>query len=567
VKPSWRSTIRKPLGRRRAFALAAGGSLGLAAACGKNSHQSTGTGSPRSSGTPERGGTLGASWNANPPALDPQFFATGATTSFACAIMSGLFHFKTGPDPQVGLNHDLESELALSAESPDAVTWTIKLRTDARFHNIAPVNGHAVEAEDVKATFVRGVTSPQNPNRGVLGMVDPDAIETPAVDTVVFKLRYPYAPFANLLGSVQYGLTFPREVLSGGFDPTRQVIGSGPFLFDGYTPDVAVSLKRNADYFEKGLPYVDGVRHAILPATSLQLAQFTGGNLDSLVVGQNDVPTLAKAVPAARILKTLASGGGKAVYFQLGDPASPFQDIRLRHAVSLAVDRDAIGKTFYANEYDLSFSVQFLMGKWALRFNQLDPSVQQFYKFNLAQAKQLVEQAGGASLNLKFAYPAGAFTPDFDTLAQTVYSMLAALPWRVTLVPIDYNKDFIGGGKGYLYGNFPSDTLVFGGINTFTETDQYLYGYYHSKSTNNLEHLSDAQLDALIDRARVITDVEARRQAYLQAQMYIADKMYEVAGLPTGYTHTFVQSRVQNYGYIPETNAGGRSWSSLWLNA
>jgi len=41
--------------------------------------------------------------------------------------------------------------------------------------------------------------------------------------------------------------------------------------------------------------------------------------------------------------------------------------------------------------------------------------------------------------------------------------------------------------------------------------------------------------------------------------------MYEVAGLPTGYTHTFVQSHVQNYGYVPETNASGRAWSALWL--
>jgi len=378
---------RHQVSRRAAFRAGAAGSLILATSCGRKSGKSAGIVSQSSSATPQRGGTLGAFWNANPPALDPQFFATGATTSFACAIMSGLFRFKISPDPQVGLNHDLENELALSAESPDATTWTIKLRTDAKFHDVAPVNGHAVEAEDVKATFVRGVTSPQNPNRGVLGMVDANAIETPSTDTVVFKLRYPYAPFANLLGSVQYGLTFPREVLSGGFDPSKQVIGSGPFLFDGYTPDVDVTLKRNPGYFDKTLPYVDGVRHAILPATSLQLAQFAGGNLDSLVVAQNDVSTLAKAVPGARILKTLASGGGKAVYFQLGDLASPFQDIRLRRAVSLAIDRDAIAKTLYADESELSFSVQFLMGKWALRFNQLDPSLQQLLQVQPSRGK------------------------------------------------------------------------------------------------------------------------------------------------------------------------------------
>jgi len=565
-EPRYLERLRRLRLTRRSLTVASGTAL-LLAACGRGKRQSTATlpAGQGADGAPERGGTFSTYWNANPPSLDPQFFATGATTSFACAAMSGLFRFKLGPDPQIGLNHELEKELALSAESPDAATWTIKLRTDANFHNLPPVNGHPLQAEDVKATFTRAVTSPQNPNRGVLGMVDPDRIETPAPDTVVFKLKYPYAPFANLLGSVQYGLIFPREVLSGGYDPSKQIIGSGPFVFDSYTPDVALVLKRNPDYFEKGLPYVDGVRHAIIPNTAQQAAQFTGGNLDTVITAQNDLDTATKSNPNARLIKALASGSGKAVYFQLGEPGSPFQDVRMRRAVSMAIDRDAIGKSIYANQYELGFSVQLLMGKWGLRQSQLDASAQQYYKFNLPEAKKLVEQAGGSGLNLRFAYPAGAFTPDFETLAQTVFSMLSALPWKMTLVAIDYNKDYLAGGKGYLYGYFPTDTVVFGGINTFTETDQYLYGYYHSQSLTNQEHVHDPSLDALIDKARSTIDVEARRQAYLEAQKYIAEKMYEVSGLPAGYTYTLVQPHVRNFSYVPETNSNGRTWSTLWL--
>jgi len=544
------------------------GATAALAACGRASRQngSTPPGGQGAGQTPKSGGTFTAYWNANPPSLDPMFFATGATTSFACAAMSSLFRYKLGPDPQVSLNHDLENELALSAEEQDAATWTIKLRSDARFHNLPPVNGHPLVAEDVKATFVRAVTSPQNPNRGLLSMVDPDKIETPAPDTIVFKLSYPYAPLANLLGSVQYGLIFPREVLSGGYDPAKQVIGSGPFVFDSYTPDVAVVLKRNPEYFENGLPHVDGVRHAIIPNIAQQEAQFAGGNLDTLITAQNDLDTVTKSNPNARVITAVGGAGAKAVYFQLGDPASPFQDVRLRRAVSMAIDREAIGKALYGNKYALSFAVLLSMGKWALQANQLDAGVQQYYTFNLAQAKQLVEQAGGASLNLRFMYPAGAFTPDFDTLAQTVFSMLSALPWKITLVPIDYNKDYLGGGKGYLYGYFPVDTLLFGGINPFTETDQYLYGGYHSKSVNNRERLNDPALDALIDKARGTVDVEARRQTYLDAQRRIADQMYAVMGLPAGNSYQLVQARAQNFDYVPETNGGGRAWSTVWLN-
>ena len=555
--------------RRRLLEAAAGASSALAvgAACGRNTATTKNVSGPLAgAGQPRQGGTFTYYWNANPPALDPQFFATGATTAFACAVMNGLFRFKTAPDPQVSLNHELENDLALSAESADAVTWAIRLRPDARFHNVAPVNGHPVEAEDVKATFVRGVNSPQNPNRSVLGMIDPSQITTPDAHTIIFKLKYPYAPFASVLGSVQYGLIFPREVASGGYDPSKLIIGSGPFLFDAYTPDVGVTLKRNQDYYDKGTPYLDAVHHAIVPSTVQQLAQFSAGNLDILHVAQTDVQTATKSNPNAPLIK-VAGSGGALLNFQMGDASSPFQDFRLRQAVSLALDRDAIGKALYAGQYEPCFAVNLSMGKWALRMAQLDSSVQQYYKFNLSQAKQLVEQTGASNLNLKLAYPSHAFGTDFDTVVQTIFNMLSALPWKLTLVPLDYNKDYLAGGKGYLYGYFPSDTIVCETSNPFPETDLYLYGYYHSQSARNWAHLHDSTLDGFIDKARGTTDVEARRQAYLDAQKRIASELDSVQGLPSGFTYTLVRPEVRGFNYVPETNSDGRAWAKIWLKA
>src|SRR5581483_1757334 len=100
-----------------------------------------------------------------------------------------------------------------------------KLRPDAKFHNVAPVNGHAVEAEDMKATFTRALNpATNNPNRGALDFINAAQITTPDKQTVVFKLNYPYAPFRSTLASPAYSLLFPREVLSGGYDPSKTVI-------------------------------------------------------------------------------------------------------------------------------------------------------------------------------------------------------------------------------------------------------------------------------------------------------------------------------------------------------
>ena len=173
--------------------------------------------------------------------------------------MSRLLRYKTGVDPKVADGHDVKPDLALTSESPDAVTWTLKLRPDAKFHNVAPVSGRAVEGENIKATFIRALNEPKNVNRASLDMIDRTQIETPDKTTVVFKLKYAYASFAHTLASPTYSWIFPREAVAGGYNPEKQVIGSGPFLFENFTPDVALTYKRNPNWFGKPQPYVDGV--------------------------------------------------------------------------------------------------------------------------------------------------------------------------------------------------------------------------------------------------------------------------------------------------------------------
>ena len=74
------------------------------------------------------------------------------------------------------------------------------------------------------------------------------------------------------------------EVLSAGYDPAKLVIGSGPFIMDSAVPDVAYTYKRNSNWFEKGLPYIDGYKLSVIPDASRQQAQFAAGNLDELIV-------------------------------------------------------------------------------------------------------------------------------------------------------------------------------------------------------------------------------------------------------------------------------------------
>ena len=571
AQPSMRR-VRRRLSRRNVLKTAIEGGGGLAgsvllAGCGRQSGRGVGTASPSpqdGGGPAQRGGTFYFPGQNNPPTLDPQRATAGSALMPIAAAMSRLFRFKIGLDPQVAINHDLGYDLARSAESPDAATWTIKLRPDASFHNLPPVNGHAVEAEDVKATFTRAF-DPKNPSRGALAMIDPVKIETPDKNTVVFRLNYPYAPLPSILVSPSYGAIFPREVLAGGYDPAKQIIGSVPFIFDSYTPDVAIVLKQNPNWHEKGLPYVDEVRYPIVHDPAQQLAQFAAGHLDALEPLQNALDAVKRSNPSAHLI-TAPGGSASAYFFQLGDPASPFQDIRLRQAVSLAIDHDSLGKVVCDNQCEPVLSVPPSMGKWALKVSQLEASSRQYYSFNLPQAKKLLQEAGGSDLDVKLVYPTNyTGAQSRAQIAQTIYAMLKALPWNISLLPIDYAKDYLGGGKGMFYGNFPSNYMVIAGGTPLSETDQFLFSIYHSKSTSSVTRLKDPTLDAMIDKARTITDAETRRKAYLDVQSYIAGKVYTMAGLPSENKYMAIQPRVRNFNYSLETATYSDSWARLWL--
>ncbi len=515
-------------------------------------------------GTPRPGGTYTWYVNANPPVLDPHRTSAVTTMTTVSPVMSRLLRFKSRADVEAGYNRETEPDLASSVESPDALTWTVKLRPGVTFHNVAPVNGHALEAEDVKASFTRALDA-KNPNRGSLTFIDPTQIQTPANDTVVFKLAFPYAPFPKLVASGVYGWIFPREALAGTYDPAKTLIGSGPFLFDSYTPDVALTYKKNPAWFETGRPYLDGARRAVVPDAAQQLAQFTAGNLDEVSVARENVASMRQQNPKAQQI-AIRDQGGPLIYFQLGDPASPWQDIRLRQAVSLAIDRDAFAKVYAIDRWQPSFNVPLNMGKWAVTLKDLPADTAQWYKLDLPRAKQLLAAAGAGTMSLKLLMPTPhPRDPYFKAAAETIRGMLSALPWQVNLVYIDYNKDWVGGGKGVRYGNFPGDSIVMTGIEGRTDVDEYLYGWWHSKSTSTISHVADSTLDGLIDRARGLLNEDQRVQAALDAQKYLAAKLYAAAGTPSGFDYTFVQSRVANYTTGDSYGVGTGTWAQLWL--
>jgi ABC-type transport system substrate-binding protein len=193
--------------------------------------------------------------------------------------------------------------------------------------------------------------------------------------------------------------------------------------------------------------------------------------------------------------------------------------------------------------------------------------VQQYYKYNPGEAKRLLQEAGATNQPFKFAFTVSSNStadPGRNSTAETLNSMINAIGIKTTPTPIDFAKDYIDSGKGYRQGYFPKDTIVSGNSQAFTEVDDFVFSYFHSKSTQNQVHVSDAQLDAMIDKARTLVDENTRLKAYLDIQKYVAERAYII---PVGWGLGFwlVQPRVQNYNQGSLTGVAAETYSKVWL--
>jgi peptide/nickel transport system substrate-binding protein len=201
-----------------------------------------------------------------------------------------------------------------------------------------------------------------------------------------------------------------------------------------------------------------------------------------------------------------------------------------------------------------------------MRQEQLPAETAAYYKNDPAEAKKLLQAAGMADTQFKLIYATDFLGPAYEKAAQAAANMLQTAGFKVTATAVDYTKDYIGGGKGIRYGNFDKNGIVFTGLSNFTDIDDYLYNYYHSKGTSSLARLNDPQIDDMIAKARTIVNVDGRAKAYLDVQKYLADKVYSIAGLSLPYTYTMASPRVQNYQPTIGYGLAAETFAKAWIS-
>jgi len=423
--------------------------------------------------TPKRGGTLAIrTWD--PPHFDP-FQTISYKTHIALSFThSRLLKHKAGPGVVPG-TFPIEGDLAESWTQPSETTYVFKLRKGVRWHNKPPVNGRELTADDVVFSVNHFLAAKGNANGYMLRAVE--KVEAFDRSTVKFTLKEPFVWFLDMLSNPHAVAIVAKEVLDkfGDFKKHETVIGTGPWMLDSYRPNVGLTFVRNPSYFLPGLPYIDRIEATVDEDNASRMAAFLSGKYD---LGW-EFPGTVNRVDWVQIKDTLKQKRSKLQTLEFPAPVmshismrtdqKPFNDVRVRHAMSLAIDRKAIIDAVFEGVGAMNPPVPAALREWSVPFDKLGDGAK-YYKHDPAEAKRLLAAAG---------YPNGfpgtmCFTPYGSTILvdamQLVQKDLKAVGIDVKIDQKEYGAYI----ATCFYGKFES--MTFGPQRGFLEPDTFLSG-------------------------------------------------------------------------------------------
>jgi ABC-type transport system substrate-binding protein len=436
--------------------------------------------------------------------------------------------------------------------SPDRLTLTFKLRPNMKWHNVAPVNGRAVDIDDVlfsgKRLFQQGTqraafANSVNPTAPITSITSTDS------RTVVFKLAFPMVTLPALLAH-QFGGYFhivPKEA-EGGFDPRFVAIGSGPWQLGEHVPSSRVVLKRNPEYFDREHPIIDTLEQAIVPEYATGLAQFKAGSIYSFTVRPEDVLPTKNDVPALDMYQAPVTTNVNAMYFGWRPTAkSPFRDVRLRQAMSMTLDRDLIIDVNYDTErlqkegfpverrWNSALPANYFSGWW------LDPKGKDFgenakyFKRDIAEAKKLMAAAGYTGESIVATSAPDQYGAAYAKDIEVMHGMAGEAGFKFTNNIVGYNagyqpqyRDSRGDFEGTTYRN------VIGGDTDAIEAIVALYSPAAGATFVGLDadgqgtYKGDPYVDSQLLKARAEPEIEKRRTIVQDLQRHLAKQQYVI---------------------------------------
>lgn len=461
-------------------------------------------------------GTLRVALGTTLSQLDPARTTIGDEYIYVHLVFNGLSRI----DPDLTVKPDLAESWSAS---DDLKTWTFQLRSGVKFHD-----GHVLDAADVVATM-KHILDPATGSRARsnIGMVE--TVEATGPLAVQFKLSIPYAGFPDIFADRQMRIVEKDKIGELATNP----IGTGPFMFKSWSPGDRMELVRNPNYFEPGLPKLDGVTMRIVPEAAARIAALESGAIDILWSLPYESVDKFKASSTIRVDSVSTPTWDGVI---LNNERPPFNDVRVRRALALTVDKQALVELALFGQGEPTFSPippSHPYFNKALRFNEPD----------IAQAKKLLAEAG---------YPNGFDVPmqvpqereQRVRIGVGVRDMARAAGIRISVerVPFaSYSANVAGKAQMYVDGYFARPTI-----------DTSIYPFYHSTGSWNrqLWLYTEPRVDQLLDEARKTNDEGARKALFERFQVLVEETVPSIIAYSAAHVNG-VSRKVEGFKSTP----------------
>src|SRR5580700_8721732 len=275
------------------------------------------------------GGSITVGQELDIPGFDP--LKVGVFDTSAETAAAAIFDTLTTLDDK----GEAAPKLALSwTHSDDFKTWTYKLRPGVRFHDGTPFN-----AEAVKENFDRQ-KDPANKCRCAFYISYIHDVQAPDELTVVYNLNDPSVnlPALQSLQNSNGVVQSPTAWKTKGEDYNRNPVGTGPYILKSWAAGDRMVLEKNPDYWNKGHPYLDRIILKPLPDAQSRFASLQSGEADIIWDDEYDADAIQKAQKDPKLTVHTYAGSGAQVY-AFNTKVAPFDDVRVRQALVMALDR------------------------------------------------------------------------------------------------------------------------------------------------------------------------------------------------------------------------------------
>ncbi|MFU0832125.1 MAG: ABC transporter substrate-binding protein [Oscillospiraceae bacterium] len=414
-----------------------------------------------------------------PNHLDPYLAGSADTRSILFNIFEGLVK----PDK----DGNLIPAVAQSYEiAEDATSYIFHIREGITFHN-----GNEVTAEDVKYSL-ETAAGLSGGKVLVSELENIASVEIKDESTVVVNLKQPDYEFLPYLTCA----IVPKDYTEQDSHP----IGTGPFEFESYTPQQSIVLKKNPNYWQPDLPKLDRVTFKLESDSNALLLDLQGGSVDGASIANNIASQIGSG------FQLIESNSNAVQLLGLNNAAAPFDDVKVRQAISYAINPD-----------EIIDAVNF--GKAVRSGTPVIPGLKKYFNDSLThaydqdieKAKQLLAQAGYPDgFSMTITVPSN-YTVHVDT-AQVIVSELSKVGIRASIEQVDFATwlDTVYTNRQY------ESTII--SVDGATLSPRSYLSRYLSDADNNFLNYKSEEFDTIYKQAENEPDEDKRIELYKKAQ-------------------------------------------------